>query len=204
MLLCTLWSPCDRPSLHFSTFNFYSMYKVTLMPPPWSHPWSLVPLCHAGIDRTSSELPLGSFDLSWAYYSSLNLILFVCLVTQLRPTLWDTMDCSPPGSSVHGDSPGKNAGVGCHALFQGIFPTQGSRPGLLYCRQILYHLRHQENPKAVCIHIHFLLLEWPPGALRLSESHFFLLREQVSRSALLDEWWRKESKKVRKAVYLCC
>ena len=123
---------------------------------------------------------------------------------QSCPTLWDTMDCSPPGSSVHGDSPGKNAGVGCHALFQGIFPTQGSRPGLLYCRQILYHLRHQENPKAVCIHIHFLLLEWPPGALRLSESHFFLLREQVSRSALLDEWWRKESKKVRKAVYLCC
>ena len=43
------------------------------------------------------------------------------------------MDCSPPGSSVHGDSPGKNTGVGCHALLQGIFPTQGSNPGLLYC-----------------------------------------------------------------------
>jgi len=38
------------------------------------------------------------------------------------------MDCSLPGSSVHGDSPGKNTGVGCHALFQGIFPTQGSNP----------------------------------------------------------------------------
>ena len=36
------------------------------------------------------------------------------------------MDCSPPGSSVLGDSPGKNTGVGCHALLQGIFPTQGS------------------------------------------------------------------------------
>ena len=35
------------------------------------------------------------------------------------------MDCSPPGCSVHGDSPGKNIGVGCHALLQGIFPTQG-------------------------------------------------------------------------------
>jgi len=42
--------------------------------------------------------------------------------------------------SVHGDSPGKNTGVGCHALFQGIFPTQGSNPGLPHCRQILYHL----------------------------------------------------------------
>ena len=48
------------------------------------------------------------------------------------------MDCSPPGSPVHGDSPGKNIGVGCCALLQGIFPTQGSNPGLSHCRQILY------------------------------------------------------------------
>ena len=34
------------------------------------------------------------------------------------------MDCSPPGSSIRGDTPGKNTGVGCHALLQGIFPTQ--------------------------------------------------------------------------------
>ena len=34
------------------------------------------------------------------------------------------MDCNPPGSSVHGDSPGKNIGVGCHALLQEIVPTQ--------------------------------------------------------------------------------
>ena len=45
-------------------------------------------------------------------------------------TLCDAMDCSPPGSTVHGDSRGKNTGVGCHALFQGIFPTQGSNPHL--------------------------------------------------------------------------
>ena len=37
---------------------------------------------------------------------------------------------SLPGSSVHADSPGKNTGVGCRALLQGIFPTQGSNPGL--------------------------------------------------------------------------
>ena len=46
-------------------------------------------------------------------------------------TFCDPLDCSPPGSSVHGDSPGKNIGVGCHALFQGIFPTQGLNPRLL-------------------------------------------------------------------------
>ena len=48
----------------------------------------------------------------------------------------------PPGSSVPGDSPGKNTGVDSHALLQGIFPTQGSHPGLLHCRWILYHLSH--------------------------------------------------------------
>jgi len=56
------------------------------------------------------------------------------------------MDCSPPGSSVHGDSPGKNTGVGCHALLQRIFPTQGSNPGLPHCRQILYQLSYQGSP----------------------------------------------------------
>ena len=40
------------------------------------------------------------------------------------------MDGSPPGSSVHGDSPGKNTGVDCRALLQGIFPTQGSSPNM--------------------------------------------------------------------------
>ena len=56
------------------------------------------------------------------------------------------VDCSPLGSSVQGDSPGKNTGVGCHALFQGIFPAQGLNPSLLYCRWILYHLSHQGSP----------------------------------------------------------
>ena len=56
------------------------------------------------------------------------------------------MDCSPPSSSVHEDSPGKNTRVDFHALLQEIFPTQGSNPGLLHCRVILYHLSHQGNP----------------------------------------------------------
>ena len=72
--------------------------------------------------------------------------VFVCLVAQLCPTLCDPMDCSPPGSSVPGDSPGKNTGVGCHVLLEGIFPTQGWNSGLLHCRWILYHLSHQGSP----------------------------------------------------------
>ena len=47
------------------------------------------------------------------------------------------------------NSPGKHTGVGCHALLQGIFLTQGSNPGLLYCRQILYQLSHRGS---VCIY----------------------------------------------------
>ena len=48
------------------------------------------------------------------------------------PTLCGHVDCGPPGSSVHGDSPGKNTGVGCHAYPQGIFLTQGSKLHLMF------------------------------------------------------------------------
>ena len=67
-------------------------------------------------------------------------------VAQSWPALCDPMDCSLQGSSVSGDSPGKNTGVSYHALFQGILPTQVSNSGLLHCRQILYCLRHQGSP----------------------------------------------------------
>ena len=53
----------------------------------------------------------------------------VCLVAQSCLTLCDPMDCSPPGSSVLGDSPGKNIGVGFHALLQGNLPSPGIEPG---------------------------------------------------------------------------
>ena len=56
-------------------------------------------------------------------------------VVQSCPTLCNSMDCRSPGSSVHGDSPGKNPGVACHDLLQGIFPTQGLNP----CHLCLLH-----------------------------------------------------------------
>ena len=71
----------------------------------------------------------------------------MCLATQSCLILCDPRDCSLPGSSLHGDCSGKNTGVGCHDLLQGIFPIQGSNPGLPHCRWILYHLSHQESPK---------------------------------------------------------
>ena len=71
-----------------------------------------------------------------------------CLVAQSCPTLCNPMDCSLPGSSVHGDFPGKNTGVGCHALLQGIFPTQGLNPGLPHFQADFYSLSHQGSPRA--------------------------------------------------------
>ena len=68
------------------------------------------------------------------------------LVIQSCPTLCDPTDCSPPGSSVRGDSPGKHIGVGCHALLQGIVLTQESNQGLLHCRWTLYLQSHQGSP----------------------------------------------------------
>ena len=56
----------------------------------------------------------------------------VCAGAELCLTLCDPTDYNPPGSSVYGDSPGKNTGVGCHLLLQGIFPTQGSKSCLLH------------------------------------------------------------------------
>ena len=65
---------------------------------------------------------------------------YLCLVAQSCPTACNPMDSSP------WNSPGKNTGVGCHFLLQGIFPIQGSNPGLQHCRHILYQLSHQGGP----------------------------------------------------------
>ena len=49
----------------------------------------------------------------------------------------------PQGLYSPWNSPGQNTGMGSLSLLQGIFPTQGSNPGLLHCRRILYHLNHK-------------------------------------------------------------
>ena len=57
------------------------------------------------------------------------MIIVLCLVAQSCLTLCNSVDCSPPGTSVHGDSPGTNTGVGCHFLLQGNLPDPGIQPG---------------------------------------------------------------------------
>ena len=83
-------------------------------------------------------------------WSPLSSSACTCMLKSLQSclTLWDPLDCSPLGTTLDclWDSPGKNTGVGCHALLQGIFPTQRSNLCLLICRQILYHWCHLGSP----------------------------------------------------------
>ena len=73
----------------------------------------------------------------------------LCLAAQSCPTLWPH-GLQPARLLCPWGSPGKSTGVGCHALLQGIFPTQGLNPGLPHCRWILYHLSHQGSPALGC------------------------------------------------------
>ena len=96
------------------------------------------------IDTTSLSIHL-SMDMwvasvSWLLWC--NELPGACAVcAKSCPTL-----CNPVAYSMRflfpWDFPGENTGVRCHALLQGIFPTQGSNAGLLHCRQILYCLSH--------------------------------------------------------------
>ena len=76
------------------------------------------------------------------------LMKWACVHAQLPSRVWlfcSPMDCTPPGSSVH-DVPGKNTGVGCHFLLQGIFPPQGSNSHLLHWQEHSLLLSHQGSP----------------------------------------------------------
>ena len=142
---------------------FVNYYYSVLIPllfnsqrKPAHHPTvPLVKLSHNYLRKSTTYLMLFTYIKQLHFHAECaschlntlrDIICAVCLVAQSCPTLCDHMDSSPPGSSVHGDSPDKNTRVGFHALLQGIFPTQGLNPGLSHCRQILYCLSHQGSP----------------------------------------------------------
>ena len=111
--------------------------------------------------------------------------------------LCDPVDCSPPGSSVHGDSPGKNTGIGCHALLQSIFPTQGPNLCLLQLlresRWILCHWATWEALVEIYTEINGTNLVsfkpisiaweifsvWIHGGVNIQFSHTLLCRERL-------------------------
>ena len=95
-------------------------------------------------------------------------------VTQSCPSLCHPMDC--PWNSL-----GQNTGVGNLSLLQGIFPTQGSNPGLLHCRWILYELSHKGKPKNTGV-VSLSLLQWifPTQELNLGLLHCRQILYQLS------------------------
>ena len=78
--------------------------------------------------------------------------------------VFDYLRLQPTGRPCPWASPGKNTGVGCRSLLQGIFLTQGLNLGLQHCRQILYHLNHQISQfyiqQGVCFNPKLLI--YPP------------------------------------------
>ena len=91
------------------------------------------------------------------YKKSINTIFFSLgfpeIVNSMDIPESESESCSVMSDSLllHGlwNSPGQNTGVGSFSLLQGIFPRQGSNPGLLHCRHILYTLSHQESPNTI-------------------------------------------------------
>ena len=94
-----------------------------------------------------------------------------CLVPQSCLTFCDPMDCSPPGSFVHGISQARILDwVAISFSGGGVFLTQGSNLGLPPCRRILYCLGHQGSP---CLFIYSCLNTWLFFILKTSESQLF-------------------------------
>ena len=105
----------------------------------------------------------------------------VCVCAQLCPALYDSMDCSPSHSSLW-DSPGKNTGVGCHFLLQGIFLTQGLNPCLL-------HLLHWQENSSPLSHL---------GSPTLKYKGRHLMVEKVLR---IKPWGYKTKQNIAKQTY---
>ena len=97
-----------------------------------------------------NKIPIFSFKSAHSFLSLYSVCQSLSRV-QLFPTL---VDCSPPGCSFHGDSAGKHTGVGCHALLQGIFPTQALNPGLLHWQADSSPLAAPAEPISIYLHTH--------------------------------------------------
>ena len=146
--LCPLWQMVSS-SFHPTEGPYFS-YSVPLIM-QHTHTRSAV----RGYKECRPQKYLSFRGISFALASH-GEICGTVLCTQSCLTLCDPMDCNPPGSFVHRDSPGKNTGVGCHVLLQGNLPNPGTKNrGLLHCRQILYCLSHHGSP--ALIYITFIL-----------------------------------------------
>ena len=124
-------------------FHFFPIYL----------PWSDGIGCH-DVHFLNVEFYARIFTL--LFHPHQEVLCVLCLVAPSCPTLSNTMDCSPPGSLSMGIL---HSGI-LEWVSMTIFPAQGSNPGLLHCRQILYCLSHRSWPRGSFIPLYFQSLGW--------------------------------------------
>ena len=133
MLFHSIQADCSSSSRKIKRFCFW-LAQQPLTPGCSSEATESPPSCGSrSREEQTGKHTMADVLLLVIYYA-------IVKVAQSCPTLCDPMDYiySP------WDSPGQNTGVGSLSLLQGIFPTQGSNPGLPYCRQICYQLSHKK------------------------------------------------------------
>ena len=157
---------------------------------------------------TSASKENSEIETSMPWFQSkgpASLLLFVhtllcChLFSKMRLTLWNPMDCSPPGSSVQWDFPGKNSEAGCHFLLQGIFLTQGSNLYLLHFAGGFFTTKPPGKPLHSLSHSVLLCplgrhsfqdsMHWPCHSFSLERSLWCFLTESKPTHSLIALPW---------------
>ena len=106
--------------------DFISLVCRNLLTSSWISHRAILSVCSVKSPWRKENLGLPILPSCWFYFPGppFLCVCVLCLVTQSCSTFCDPMDCSLPDSSIHGDSLGKNTGVGCHTLLQGMSPAQ--------------------------------------------------------------------------------
>ena len=132
---------------HFGTQELQPALENLTMNPLYSSPGGHFRLLPFSGQTDSLVLPSAS---SYRDANATQILeLFIEEESESRSVVSSSLQ--PHGLYSPRNSPGQNTGVGSLSLPQGIFSTQGSNPGLLHCRWILYQLSHQGSPR---------ILEW--------------------------------------------
>ena len=136
-------NPLEHCSSGLTGADLYARLKGTFTPFQKQGTWA-----SAGFsDRLKSGVGFHSQGHPVGQFISKVKVIQSCL------TLCDPMNCSLPGFSVHGDSPGKNTGVGCHFLLQGNLPNPVIKPLSPALAGEFLPLRHQGSPILYWYHV---------------------------------------------------
>ena len=134
-------------SLSFSLFTFMH----------WRRKWQPTPVFLPGESQGRRSLVSHRVGHDWSDLAACTPWCTHLATGHLCSIYLFTVICSVVSDSLHGpirlpcpwNSLGKNTGVGCRFLLQGIFLIQGSNPGIPHFRQILYHLNHQGSKRYI-------------------------------------------------------